>query len=136
MVPVELSYLDPRLLMRSGTQNQRGFTLLEVVVATFILAGIVLMMAPSASRYLTVATKSRQRIQAQAAAEEQIAMIRSSPTYDSLTVRFNGSQSNVPFTGWTRTTSVVRSGAGTTSDITRITVTVTAIKRTLTIAAP
>jgi prepilin-type N-terminal cleavage/methylation domain-containing protein len=128
--------------MQARTQSQRGFTLLEVVVATFILAGIVLMMAPSASRYLTTATKSRQRIQAQAVAEEQMALIRSSPTYDSLTVRFNGSQSNVPFTGWTRTTSVVRSGAGTTSDITRVTVTVngpglpTPIKRTLTIAAP
>ncbi|HEY7637345.1 MAG TPA: prepilin-type N-terminal cleavage/methylation domain-containing protein [Gemmatimonadales bacterium] len=128
--------------MRVAVRTRRGFTLLEVVVATFILGGIILMMAPSASRYLTTSTKSRQKIQAQATAEEQIALLRSSPTYDSLGVRFNGSVSGVPFTGWTRTTSVVRSGAGTTSDITRVTVTVTGpglstpIKRTLTIAAP
>jgi prepilin-type N-terminal cleavage/methylation domain-containing protein len=128
--------------MRRAKSNRDGFTLVEVMIAIFILGSIVLTMAASASKYLSVATKQRQRVQASAAAEGQIALVRVSPTYDSLTVRFDSTKSNTPATGYTRTTSVVRTGAGTTSDITRVTVTVTGpllatpVKRTTTIAAP
>jgi len=99
-------------------------------------------MAASASKYLSVATKNRVRIQAGAAAEAQIALVRVSPNYDSLTVKFDSTTSNMPMTGYTRTTSVVRTGTGTTSDLTKVTVTVTGpllatpVKRSVTIAAP
>ena len=128
--------------MRRTTANREGFTLIEVMISIFILGSIVLAMAASASRYLSLATKSRQRVQANAAAEAQIALVRVSPVYDSLTVRFDSTTSNIPAPGYTRTTSVVRTGAGTTSDITRVTVTVTGpllatpVKRSITIAAP
>jgi prepilin-type N-terminal cleavage/methylation domain-containing protein len=128
--------------MRRAKSTRDGFTLVEVMIAIFILGSIVLTMAASASKYLSVATKNRQRIQASAAAEAQIALVRVSPVYDSLTVKFDSTQSNTPAPGYTRVTSVVRTGAGTTADITRVTVTITGpllatpVKRSITIAAP
>ena len=128
--------------MRRAQPSRDGFTLVEVMIAIIILGTIVLTMATSASRYLSVATKQRQRVQASAAAEGQIALVRVSPTYDSLTVRFDSTKSNTPAPGYTRVTSVVRTGAGTTSDLTKVTVTITGpllatpVKRSITIAAP
>ena len=128
--------------MRSTPTARAGFTLVEVVIALGILSGIVLLMAPAAQRYVSVATRSRREIQAAAIADAELAQIRVYPTYDSLRVRFDSTKNDVPFPGWMRTTSVVRTGANTTADITRITVTVTGpglaqpIKRILTVAAP
>ena len=128
--------------MRNTQANSDGFTLVEVMIAIIILGSIVLTMAASASRYLSVATKQRQRVQASAAAEGQIALVRVSPTYDSLTVRFDSTKSNMPAPGYTRVTSVVRTGAGTTGDLTKVTVTITGpllatpVKRSITVAAP
>jgi prepilin-type N-terminal cleavage/methylation domain-containing protein len=128
--------------MQRPMANRDGFTLIEVMISIFILGSIVLAMAASASKYLSVATKNRMRIQANAAAEAQIALVRVSPNYDSLTVKFDSTKSNMPMTGYTRTTSVVRTGAGTTSDITKVTVTVTGpllatpVKRSISIAVP
>lgn len=128
--------------MRRTKSNRDGFTLIEVMIAIFILGSIVLTMAASASRYLSVATKQRQRVQANAVAEAQIALVRVAPVYDSLTARFDSVTTNVPAPGYTRTTSVVRTGTGTLADITRVTVTVTGpllatpVKRSITIAAP
>ena len=101
--------------MRRVSSSQDGFTLIEVMISIFILGSIVLAMAASASKYLSVATKNRMRIQANATAEAQIALVRVSPNYDSLTVKFDSTKSNTPMTGYTRTTSVVRTGAGTTA---------------------
>lgn len=128
--------------MRRAKSHRGGFTLVEVMIAIFILGSIVLTMATSASKYLSVATKNRQRVQANASAEGQIALIRVSPTYDSLTVRFDSTKADTPATGYTRVTSVVRTGVGTTSDITKATVTITGpllatpVTRSITIAAP
>jgi prepilin-type N-terminal cleavage/methylation domain-containing protein len=128
--------------MRRTTSSRDGFTLVEVMISIFILGSIVLAMAASASKYLSVSTKNRMRVQANAAAEAQIALVRVSPNYDSLTIKFDSTKSNTPMTGYTRTTSVVRTGNGTNSDITRVTVTVTGpllatpVKRSITIAAP
>jgi prepilin-type N-terminal cleavage/methylation domain-containing protein len=122
--------------------NRGGFTLIEMMIAVFILGSIMLAMAASASKYLSVSTKGRQRVQASAAAEARIALVRVSPVYDSLTVQFDSTESNTPAPGYTRTTSVVRTGVGTTSDITRVMVTVTGpllatpVKRSITIAVP
>jgi prepilin-type N-terminal cleavage/methylation domain-containing protein len=128
--------------MRHAPVDREGFTLVEVMIAVIILGGIVLAMGASASKYLSVATRNRQRVQASAAAEAQIALVRVSPVYDSITVRFDSTKSNSPAPGYTRVTSVVRTGAGTTSDLTKVTVTITGpllatpVKRSITIAAP
>jgi prepilin-type N-terminal cleavage/methylation domain-containing protein len=122
--------------------NREGFTLMEVLMATFILSGITLMMAAPASKFMSTTSKSQRRIAASAAADAQIALVRMYPNYDSLRVKYDSTRNNVPYTGFTRQTQVIRTGTGTTGDITRIIVTITGpglvtpIKRTATIAAP
>jgi prepilin-type N-terminal cleavage/methylation domain-containing protein len=128
--------------MRARAKSRDGFTLIEVIMAVTILSSITLMMAAPASKFMSTTAKSQRRIAASAAADAQIALVRMYPNYDSLRVKFDSTRSNVPFPGYTRQTQVIRTGAGTTSDITRIVVTITGsglatpIKRTATIAAP
>jgi prepilin-type N-terminal cleavage/methylation domain-containing protein len=124
---------------RSSTS---GFTLVEVMIALAMLGVVLLAAAASTTRYLGVITRNRMRIQAAATADAQIAKVRVSPAYDSLTVRFDSSRTGVPFPGYTRSTRVIRSGAGTSTDLTRVRVTVsgpelsTPVVRYATIAAP
>ena len=124
---------------RSSTE---GFTLVEVMIALAMLSVVLLAAAASTTKYLGVITRNRIRIQAAALADAQIAKVRVSPAYDSLTVRFDSTRSNVPFPGYTRSTRVIRTGAGTTNDLTRIRVTVSGpelsspVIRYATIAAP
>ena len=119
-----------------------GFTLVEVLIALAMLGVVLLAAAASTTKYLGVITRNRIRIQAAAVADAQIAKVRVSPAYDSLTVRFDSTRSGVPFPGYTRSTRVVRSGAGTTTDMTKIRVTVSGpqlaspVVRYATLAAP
>ncbi|MBA3318588.1 MAG: prepilin-type N-terminal cleavage/methylation domain-containing protein [Gemmatimonadales bacterium] len=128
--------------MRAHVRNRDGFTLIEVIMAVTILSAVTLMMAAPASKFLSATSNSQRRILASAAADAQIALVRMSPVYDSLRVKFDSTRINVPFPGLTRVTSVVRTAAGTAGDITRVVVTIsgsglaTPIKRTATIAAP
>jgi prepilin-type N-terminal cleavage/methylation domain-containing protein len=127
--------------MRAPRKGE-GFTLIEVIMAVTILSAVTLMMAAPASKFLSVTARAQRRVGASAAADAQIALIRMYPNYDSLRVKYDSTKSNVPFTGFTRVTSVVRTGAGTNGDVTRVVVTIngpglaTPIKRTATIAAP
>jgi prepilin-type N-terminal cleavage/methylation domain-containing protein len=127
--------------MRAPRKSE-GFTLIEVIMAVSILSAVTLMMAAPASRFLSVTARSQRRIAASTVADAQIALVRMYPNYDSLRIKFDSTRSNIPFTGYTRVTSVVRTGAGGNGDITRVVVTVNGpglsspIKRTATIAAP
>jgi prepilin-type N-terminal cleavage/methylation domain-containing protein len=136
--------MEARVLMRANREGAslEGFTLIEVIMAVFILSGVILMMAAPAQKYMSTTSKSQRRISASAAADARIAMVRMYPNYDSLRIKFDSTHSNIPYTGFTRQTQVIRTGAGTNGDITRVVVTIsgpglaTPIKRTATIAAP
>jgi prepilin-type N-terminal cleavage/methylation domain-containing protein len=123
-------------------RSRGGFTLIEVLFAVTILSAITLMMAAPASKFLSTTAKSQRRIAASVVADAQIALVRMYPNYDSLRIKFDSTRNNIPFPNYTRVTQVVRTGAGTNGDITRVVVTVngpglaTPIKRTATIAAP
>ena len=128
--------------MRTPLRRRDGFTLIEVRIALTILSAIILMMAAPASKFLSTTARSQRRIAASVVADAQIALVRMYPNYDSLRVKFDSTRSNIPYPGYTRQTQVVRTGAGTNADITRVVVTVngpglaTPIKRNATIAAP
>jgi prepilin-type N-terminal cleavage/methylation domain-containing protein len=128
--------------MRAAMGSREGFTLMEVIMAVTILSTITLMMAAPAQKFMSTTAKSQRRIAASAAADAQIALVRAYPTYDRLTIAFDSTRNNVPFQGFTRQTRVLRTGANTRADITRVVVTITGpglttpIKRTATIAAP
>jgi type II secretion system protein I len=128
--------------MKTRARSSAGFTLVEVLIALAMLSVVLLAAAASTTKYLGVITRNRMRIQAAAVADAQIAKVRVSPAYDSLTVRFDSTRSGVPFAGYTRSTRVIRTGAGSTTDVTKIRVTVSGpelsspVVRYATIAAP
>lgn len=128
--------------MKRRARSSAGFTLVEVLIALAMLSVVLLASAASTTKYLGVITRNRMRIQAAALADAQIAKVRVSPAYDSLTVRFDSTRSGVPFPGYTRSTRVIRTGAGSTTDVTKIRVTVSGpelsspVVRYATIAAP
>ena len=128
--------------MKTRAGSSAGFTLVEVLIALAMLSVVLLAAAASTTKYLGVITRNRMRIQAAAVADAQIAQVRVSPAYDSLTVRFDSTRSGIPFPGYTRSTRVIRTGAGSTTDVTKIRVSVsgpelsTPVVRYATIAAP
>ena len=128
--------------MSGPTSSRQGFTLIEVMIALVILSGVLLTLAASTTRYLSIITRNRIRIQSGAVADAQIAAVRVAPNYATLVAQFNGTLGNVPLPGYSRQTQVVRNGAGTTADRTGVIVTVTGpnlptpVVRYTTVAAP
>ena len=121
--------------------SREGFTLLEVAFALAILGGVLLILATTTARFIHTVTLDRVRTQANAVADARIARMRLWPTYDSLAVEFAGSVSDFPYSGWSRQTTVARTGGlSQPNDYTRITVMVSApeldsaVQRTITIA--
>jgi prepilin-type N-terminal cleavage/methylation domain-containing protein len=113
--------------------RQRGFSLVEIMVALTILAIIILGLANTTVTFLHETTLDTVRVRAQSFADMRIAEVHGYPIYDSLTTKFNGS--DVPEAGFNRTTTVVHDKTAITTcnnpsgcplnDITRVTVTVT-----------
>jgi prepilin-type N-terminal cleavage/methylation domain-containing protein len=134
--------------MRNRTR-QRGFSLVEIMVALTILMIIILGLANTTISFLHETTIDTVRVRAQSFADMRIAEVRGYPTYSNLTVTFNNS--DVPEAGYNRQTQVVRDKSATTTcnnpsgcpknDVTRVTVTVTnaglalPVSRTLAISA-
>jgi prepilin-type N-terminal cleavage/methylation domain-containing protein len=118
--------------MRNRTR-QRGFSLVEIMVALTILMIIILGLANTTISFLHETTIDTVRVRAQSFADMRIAEVRGYPTYNNLTATFNNS--DVPEAGYNRQTQVVRDKSATTTcnnpsgcpknDVTRVTVTVT-----------
>ena len=127
--------------MRTGSR-QSGFTLIEVAIAISILAIITLGLMTTSRRTIRTVTDNRAATIAAAAADARIAVVRQWPTYSTLDSAYAATESNVPLTGWTRTTTMVRTGGPSlTNDYKRVTVRVTGpglpqpIIRNITLAA-
>jgi len=132
-----------RSRLRGRAARRAGFTLLEVLIALVMLAIVTLTLMTMNSRMLRGVTDDRTRTLAAASADARIAQIRAWPTYGTLEATYAGSEGNVPLTGLTRSTTIVRTGGiGQTNDYKRVTVRVTgtglaaSVERTITIAAP
>ena len=128
--------------MRAISPSRQGFTLIEVMIALVILSGVLLTLAATTTRYLSIIAKNRIRIQSGAVADAQIAAVRVAPNYATLVNQFNGTLGNMPLPGYSRQTQVIRTGEGTTADRTGVVVRVTGpqlttpVTRYTTIAAP
>jgi len=134
--------------MRNRTR-QRGFSLVEIMVALTILMIIILGLANTTISFLHETTIDTVRVRAQSFADMRIAEVRGYPTYDNLTATFNNT--DTPEAGFARQTQVVRDKTATSTcnnpagcpknDVTRVTVTVTnaglaaPVARTLAISA-
>jgi len=116
---------------------RHGFSLAEIMVALVILSVIVMGLASTTTTFLHETTLDNVRVRASTAADTRVAEIQGWPDYSGLT-SFAETKANYPDVGWTRVTTVVRDTAPATgcnsppfpacpnSDITRVTVTVTA----------
>jgi len=128
--------------MRRPSCSSQGFTLIEVMIALVILSGVMLTLAATTTRYLSIISRNRIRIQSGAVADAQISAVRTSPNYATLVTQFNGTLANVPLPGYSRQTQVIRAGQGTAADRTGVVVTITGphlgtpVTRYATIAAP
>ena len=128
---------------RSTRRGRVGFTLIEVLVAMTILAGVVLTMAMNTTSSATKVATSGVRSRAQAMVDQQIARARTWPTYSTLS-QLSLAQYNTAQTGLTPATTVSRDTL-LNKNITTITVSVTGnstrtlptpIIRSIAIAAP
>lgn len=122
--------------------SRRGFTLIEVIVAIAILGGVTLAIGAATAKLVHTTQDDRIATQAAAAAEAQLALVQVWPEYVTIDSAFAGTTANWPMTGWTRTTTVVRTGgSGQANDYKKVTVSVTGpgltapVKRSITIAA-
>lgn len=130
-------------MQRAPDKSTAGFTLIEVMVAMTILTLVTFGLMRLTTGMLRSVADDRVRTLAAAAAETRIAAARQWPTYSTLDSALAGTEANTPSAGWTRVTSIVRTGGITLADdYKKVTVTVTgpglpaAIKRSVTIAAP
>lgn len=126
--------------------NDRGVTLIEIIIAMVILTGVLLGMGGFAVNFTRTVSRSDARTVAVNLAAQRISDIRATPNYSGLETTFNGTEASITgFTGYTRTTTIVRTGGPrptSTNDYKTVTVSVTApgitapITKTIVVAAP
>jgi prepilin-type N-terminal cleavage/methylation domain-containing protein len=132
-----------RIGRRNSARRQEGFTLIEVLIAISLLAGVVLTMAMSTTISARNVRTSGARSRAQALVDQQISRARTWPTYSTLNV-LSGATYNPTANGLSlATTTAVDSTTG--KNVTTVSVTAsgttaailaTPIVRTISIAAP
>ena len=125
-------------------RTERGFTLIEIMIALVILTVVILGMATAAAQVVHVVTVTDRSTAAIQLADSRIEEIQLDPDYNGLDSTYAGTETDFPsLPGYTRQTQIVRvGGLGQATDHRKITVTVNGpgltqpIKRTVTVAAP
>jgi type IV pilus modification protein PilV len=124
--------------------NQRGFTLIEVVVALTILVVVIMGFISMTGQTTKVAATSDRQEAAIQLASDRIDQIRTDPNYAHLdsTGLYVGTESSFPtLPGYQRTTTIVQTTSS-GNDYKRVTVSVTGpglttpVTRTVTVAGP
>ena len=125
-------------------RSERGFTLVEVIIAMVIISTILLAMVGATSSLIHVVTVADRNASALQLVDSRIERIQMEPNYAALDTAYVGTETDFPtLTGFIRTTTIVRfGGSGQTTDYKKVTVTVTGpgvpapVSRTITLAAP
>ncbi len=107
--------------------NRRGFTLVEVMLATAILGVVLLSTGRFTAQFMHTTSVSQATTVASEVATEQIEMISTDPSYTTLTARWAGTTTGFPgYAAMSRQTIVQRiTGVNPPRDYTVITVRVT-----------
>ncbi len=123
-------------------RDERGFTLIELIIAAGVLMLVVLGMATTTVRFVRLVAESDWRATAIELADDRIQLIAMDPDYDELETKYSGTETGFPtLTGVTRETYIVHFG-GSGQDYKRITVTVSVpgldlpVMRSVTVGAP
>lgn len=124
-------------------KSEGGFTLIEVLLAVTMLATLTLALMSNSAKMIRGVTDDRTRTLAATSADERIARVRVWPNYATLEATFVAVENDTPLPGWTRTTTMTRTGtSGGINDFKRATVVVTGpglpvpISRSVALAAP
>ncbi|HEY6061033.1 MAG TPA: prepilin-type N-terminal cleavage/methylation domain-containing protein [Gemmatimonadales bacterium] len=124
--------------------GQRGFTLIEVILALTILLVVMMMLARTTGQTVHTAATSTSQQAAIELAMDRVEQVRTNPNYDALEATYVATETGFPtLPGFTRVTRIVRTGGvGQPNDYKKVTVTVTgpgvapAVSRSVTVAAP
>lgn len=125
-------------------RNEKGFTLIEVIIAMVIMSTVLLAMVGATASLIHVVTIADRNQSALQLVDSQIERVQLHPNYISLDSAYAGTETNFPtLDGYVRTTTIVRfGGSGQAVDYKKVTVTVTVpgmsdpVSRTITVAAP
>ena len=138
--------MDSQVLTPRQSHDERGVTLIEVVIAMVILTVVLLGMGTFAVNFTRTVQSSDARTIAVNLCDQRLSEIRSSPNYAGLNATYATTEATIAgFTGYSRVTQIVRTGGARptyTQDYQTVTVTVTApgirtpIKKTIVVAAP
>lgn len=122
--------------------SDRGFTLIEILVALGLLTTVVLGLAAVSLGYISSVTITDRRETALQLADSRIDQVQMDPDYGGLDTLYAGTESSFPtLPGVTRTT-VISHITSASNDFKRITVTVSGpgitppLSRTVSVAAP
>jgi len=122
--------------------RERGFTLIEVILALSILLVVMMMLASTTGRALHTAATTQSQQTAIQLAMDKIDQVRNDPNYVGLAAYAGTDTTFTGLPGFRRVTTVVQTGGqNQRDDYKKITVVVTGpgitpVSRTVTVAAP
>jgi len=126
--------------------DERGMTLIEIIIALTILAVVILGMGQFAFNFSRTERQSEARTIAVNLADQRLSEIRSSPNYSGMEATYGVTETTIAgFTGYGRTTTIVHTGGPRptyTNDYKTVTVSVTApglatpVTKTIVVASP
>jgi prepilin-type N-terminal cleavage/methylation domain-containing protein len=125
-------------------RTERGFTLVEVILALTILLVVLVGLATTTGKTVHIVATSDRQEAAMQLVTDRISVLQMNPNYAALDSLYVGTESVFPtLPGFTRVTSIVRvGGLGQPNDYKKVTVTVSGpglvapVARTVTVAAP
>jgi prepilin-type N-terminal cleavage/methylation domain-containing protein len=100
--------------MKPTFDRQRGFTMIEMMVAVTIVSALVIGLAGFVPRFMNTASKGAIISAASDLAVDRVETIKAYPTYAPLETTFNATEVSFPTCGsCTRTTTIVHDSAAT-----------------------
>lgn len=125
-------------------KNERGFTLIEVMMALTIIAGVLLAMGAATASFVHEVAVGNRNAMALQLVDDRIEAVQTDPNYAGLDTAYAGTETDFPtLPGYTRTTTILAvGGAGQSVNYKKVTVTVAGpgladrVARTITVGAP
>ena len=125
-------------------RSERGFTLIEVMMALTIIAGVLLAMGAATASFVHEVAVGNRNAMALQLVDDRIETVQTDPYYAGLDTAYAGTETDFPtLPGYTRTTTILAvGGAGQSVNYKKVTVTVAGpglaqpVARTITVGAP
>jgi type II secretion system protein I len=125
-------------------RKERGFTLIEVMIALAIMSAVLLAMAAATASFIHIVSVEDRKTSALQLVDSRIETIQMDPNYAGLDTAYVGTESSFPtMPGYTRTTKLLHvGGSGQVVNYKKVTVTVDGpglaqpVSRTITVGVP